>query len=211
MGILYIREEPAFRFDLTTTYNDTYSLISAQPYIETYAIWSGENYEIDLSRWRKSPLLYNGSWNKIFSAEYGIDWASSPWLKFECHSPRFESKIVVCCSDIGFRFPDKINFKKLFADLGLENIIFVTQTIREYNNFCSNTGTNVTVYSPSSIEDLVACINTCSLFIGNLSSPLTYAYALGKRSITMLNSKCMDNTHFISLSLPNNQNMIEYN
>jgi hypothetical protein len=212
-GVLYIREAPkAFHFDLVSTYNDTLSLISKQSYIEKYAIWNGENYEIDLSRWRGAHgLLYSGTWQKIFSNEYGINWAGSPWLTFDSHDPQFESKIVICCSDVDFRFPDKINFKKWFADLGLENILFVTNLMTEYENFCSRTGTTVKLYTPSSIEDLVTCINSCSLFIGNLSSPLTFAYALRKNSITILNSNAIDNYHFIGLSLPNNEIMIEYN
>jgi hypothetical protein len=210
-GFLYVRDSPGFTVDLTTTYNDTYSLISKQVYIDKYAIWQGENYDIYLSAWFSSPLRFKANFQKIYNYVYNIDWARNPWLTCDTINTRFESKIVFCCSNYHFRFPDKINFKKFFADLGIENIVFVTQTISEYNNFCEKTGITLDLYIPSSIEDFVTCINSCSLFIGNLSSPLTYAYALHKNRICLLSRWCLDNIHFIGLTLPHNELLLEYN
>jgi len=210
-GVLYVREMPEFCFDLTTTYNDTYSLISKQVYIDKYAIWQGQNYDIDLSIWFASPLRFKANFQKIYNYVYNIDWAMNPWLTCDTTNQRFESKIIFCCSSRWYRFPDKINFKKFFADLGIENIVFVTQTISEYNNFCETTGIILELYIPPSIDDFITCVNSCSLFIGNLSSPLTYAYALHKNRICLLSRHCLDNIHFIGLTLPHNELLLEYN
>jgi len=202
-GILYLK--PAyFNLNYNKTYKDTYTLVSSQPYIEKYLIWNGENYEIDLSSWRKSRLLYNASWEKLFNTVYNITWARTPWLTCETKNPLLESKILVCCSRDKNRFPNRINFKKLFTNLGIENIIFITETIDEYTEFCSKSGLSMPLYTPSSIEDFVISINSCSLFIGNLSSPLTYAYALHKKNITLLNSNCVDNPHIVGLNFMDN-------
>jgi hypothetical protein len=112
--------------------------------------------------------------------------------------------VLFCCSECPGRFPNKINFNKLFAKYGIDNVIFITQTISEYNSFCSKTGIKLQLYTPSSIEDFVNSINSCALFIGNLSSPLTYAYALHKSNKTIVNSECLDqNTHFNGLNFMN--------
>jgi hypothetical protein len=202
-GILYLRPDH-FNSNYLITYNDTYNLIKQQPYIEKYVIWNGEPYEIDLSTWRFSPLLYKRSLQTIFSSIYSIDWARSPWLFVGEKKPELMSKMLFCCSECPGRFPDKINFNKLFAKYGINNVLFITQTISEYNTFFSKTGIKLQLYTPSSIEDFVNSINSCALFIGNLSSPLTYAYALHKSNITLFNSVCYDqNTHFTGLNFMN--------
>lgn len=199
-GILYLRSDH-FTLDYISAYAYTFKLVTAQPYIEKFAIWNGEPYEIDLSIWRYSPLLYKRSFQTIFSSIYHIDWARSPWLTVGEKKPELASKVLFCCNECPGRFPNKINFSKLFAKYGINNMIFITQTISEYNNFCSKTGIQIQLYTPSSIEDFVNSINSCALFIGNLSSPLTYAHALHKPSIGLMNSDCWDqNTHFTGLN-----------
>jgi hypothetical protein len=199
-AILYLRPDH-FDSNYLTTYNDTYNLIIQQPYIEKYAIWNDEPYEIDLSIWRNSPLLYKRSLQTIFSSVYSIDWGRSPWLFIREKKPDLMSKVLFCCSECPGRFPDKINFNKLFAKYGIDNVLFITQTISEYTNFSSKTGITLQLYTPSSIEDFVNSINSCALFIGNLSSPLTYAYALHKSNIALVNSECWDqNMHFDGLT-----------
>ena len=199
-GVLYLKSDH-FITNYLITYNDNSSLIRCQPYIEKFAIWNGEPYEIDLSIWRSSPLLYKRSLQTIFSSIYHIDWARSPWLTVGEKKPKLASKVLFCCNECPGRFPNKINFIKLFAKYDIDNILFITQTISEYTAFSSKTGIQMQLYTPSSIEDFVISINSCSLFIGNLSSPLTYAYALHKSNITLLNTDCWDqNLHFTGLN-----------
>ena len=56
----------------------------------------------------------------------------------------------------------------------------------EYEVFKSKAGIELPVYIPHTLEDLVSSINSCKLFIGNTSSPLTIAYALHKKNITLI-------------------------
>lgn len=195
-GVLYLCSEPEpFSHGLEKAYNDTKEYILSLPYMHDYKIHTNEPYEIDLSQWRYNGLLGTTHWNPIFKHSYNIDWGTHPWL-FSKKDPQFQDKILFSCSID--RFPYDINFHDLFKDMKLENIIFITQNINEYLHFNNNTGINLTVYHPDTIDSFICAVNSCALFIGNLSSPLTYAYGLHKPSITLLTARCIiDNIHII--------------
>ena len=60
-GILLITNHignAVFHFSLEDTYNTTKQLIESQEYIQEYRIYNGEQYDIDLSRWRYSEKLF---------------------------------------------------------------------------------------------------------------------------------------------------------
>jgi hypothetical protein len=211
-GIVYICASPEpFAYSLEKTYNDTKDYIRALPYIADYKIHNGESIDINLSTWRSSNLLFRTHWHNIFKQAYSIEWGIRPWL-FSKNNPNTEGKILISCSTVEGRFPTAINFNKLFESFGIHKMLFITQTINEYNHFCSRTKSKLNIYTPESICDYISAIHSCECFIGNLSSPLTYAYGLHKKSITMLNLNRGDNTHVLGLEsiLPNNEFMITF-
>ena len=57
---------------------------------------------------------------------------------------------------------------------------------------------DINVYKPANLYDLCIAINSCKLFIGNLSSPLAFAYALHKTSIVGL-CNGIDQNHHLGL------------
>jgi hypothetical protein len=69
---------------------------------------------------------------------------------------------------------------------------------RNYNLY------SVDAYIPLSWYDLCVAINSCKLFIGNLSSPLSAAYAMHKKTVVGLCSG-EDGTHHMGLQeiIPN--------
>jgi len=195
-GVLYLSSEPEpFSHGLEKAYNDTKEYILSLPYMHDYKMHTNEPYDIDLSQWRYNGLLETTHWNPIFKHSYNVDWGTHPWL-FSKKDPQFEGKILFSC--VIDRFPYDINFHDVFKDMKLENIIFITQNYNEYTHFNNNTGINLTVYHPDTIDSFICAVNSCSLFIGNLSSPLTYAYGLHKPSITLLTARCgKDNARII--------------
>ena len=186
-GIVYIRNVPVyFRLGVERAYKDTFPIVSKQPYIHEYKIYNGEPYDINLDRWRESHLLYKASLYEIYKATYDVEWATHPWLL--CNgliNDTFKDTVFVSCST--HRFPLNVDFKELFEQVGFERVQFITQTLSEYTGFKERTGIDIPLYLPSSLEDMVGAIQNCALFIGNMSSPLTYAYALHKKNITLHN------------------------
>jgi len=197
-GVLYLCSEPEpFAHGLEVAYNDTKDYIMTLPYIHNYKIHANESYDIDLSNWRNSHLLNSTHWNSIFKNTYGIDWGARPWLIGK-KDKTFQNKILISCSIR--RFPNSINFHNLFKDMNLDNIIFITQNEDEYTHFNIKTGITLPVYNPPTIESFIYAVHNCSLFIGNLSSPLTYAYGLHVPSITLLSADFKtDNAHIIGI------------
>lgn len=199
-GILYISSTPEnFAHGVETAFNDTKEYITSLPYIKEYKIFSNEYYDIDLSKWRTSDVRSN--WHDIFKKDYNVEWGTHPWLSSPVTS-RFQDITLFHCSIS--RFPEQINFTELFKD---KNMLFITQHPAEHTYFVNKTGINITLYVPESIDEFICAVNSCLLFIGNLSSPLTYAYGLHKKSITLLNNESFisiilgisDSTHIIGL------------
>jgi ADP-heptose:LPS heptosyltransferase len=77
----------------------------------------------------------------------------------------------------------------------MKNIKFITQNPIEYMKFLDMTGIELDEYNPTSLEDFIDTVASCKLFIGCLSSPLTYALGLHKESVILL-----PNNHSIEIT-----------
>lgn len=211
-GVLYISSHvgDAFRKGLETAYADTYGIIKAQPYIEDYKIHNNEPYDINLSQWRSSHLLYKANWHTIYKSVYGIEWGAHPWLGISDKRSEFENTIFVNCSSVSFRIPSKQVWQNTLIKYEKEDVRFLTQSADDYNRFQSITGVVIPCICVNSLEELAICINSCKLFIGNLSSPLAFAHAMHKPNITLLQSPAGDGIHHLSMCEHNTSIQIIY-
>jgi hypothetical protein len=193
-AILYISNTgDHFALGLETAYNDIKNFILAQPYIYDFKIHNGEQYNINLSDWRYNKLLFHVNWHELFKSQYNVEWGTHPWLHASTMKPEFNETILFHCSLT--RFPETINFSKLFETYGIKNIKFITQDPIEYMKFLDMTGIELDEYNPTSLEDFIDTVASCKLFIGCLSSPLTYALGLHKESVILL-----PNNHSIEIT-----------
>jgi GR25 family glycosyltransferase involved in LPS biosynthesis/tetratricopeptide (TPR) repeat protein len=198
-GILYISNTgDHFALGLERAYADIKSLILSQEYIYEFKIHNGEQCDINLSDWRYNKLIFHTHWHNLFKSQYDVEWGTHPWLAANNTKPEFNETILFHCSLN--RFPETIDFLKLFEQYGIQNIKFITQDPLEHMKFLDRTGIELDVYNPTSLEDFVDTVGSCKLFIGCLSSPLTYALALHKESIILLpNNHSPDITHIKGL------------
>jgi hypothetical protein len=185
-GILYMANiGDAFRFGLSRTYEDMIPVVSKQIYIKKYAIYNNEMYDVNLSDWRNSKLLYTTSWDNIFFNTYNVKWGIHKWINVPVDD-KWKDTILV--STNSYRPTYNIDYAELFKNHG-KNIKFVMLDANEYNCFKSNFNIDhVDVYSPFSIYDLCIAINSCKLFIGNFSAPLAFAYAMHKTTVVGMTS-----------------------
>lgn len=211
-GILYISNGvgDAFRKGIETAYADTYNMVKSQIYIDDYKIHNNEQYDINLSQWRSSHLLYKANWYTIFKSMYNIEWATHPWLHIADKKSEFENTIFVNCSSVSFRIPSKQVLNNTLSKYEKEDVRFLTQSLDDYNLFQSITGYAIPCILVNSLEELVVCINSCKLFIGNLSSPLAFAHAMHKPNITWLQSPTGDGIHQLSMNEYNISMQIVY-
>lgn len=177
-AILYISERgDSFRHGIQQAYLDLEPIVSAQDYIKEFKIHEGEPYDIDLSIWRKyiseTPLETYVAWIK---KEYSVDWGKHKWLYHIPTDPQWNDKIIINTTQ--YRFPD---MKKWFDGLrsySKEKLVFVGFNVADFHDFIQRTRFKICFHNCSSLWDLTIILNSCQLFKGSLSSPLSIALGL---------------------------------
>jgi hypothetical protein len=181
-GILYIASiGDMFSFGLLNTYEETFQLITEQIYIKEYKIYNNEPYDINLSDWRKYNI--EKPWTSIFNM-YNVEWGKHKWLSVPDDNKWKDTIFISTTSYHPVYNFDYMNIVKLY-----KNVIFLDANEKEtsiFKNILAQHNLNVEFYKPLNLYDLCVAINSCKLFIGNLSSPLAFAYALHKTSVTGL-------------------------
>ena len=187
-GTLYLMNKDTFRYGLERAFADTYKFVMEQQYIHSFQIHKGETTDVDLNDWRRSHLLYKVNWHFIFKDYYNVSWGVHPWILTNQVDVNLKDKILVCQTSIRVR---EIDYPKFFQEHGLDisEAIFLTQ---DENQTCND----MPIHHVKSLDEMIIAINSCKLYIGNLSSPTAIANALHKKSITLLSPILKeDNTH----------------
>jgi len=174
-GILYISDlhhlgGDYFRYGVSHTFMDTYETIKAQIYIEDYKIYNNEPFEINLNDWRKN--LINESWHVRFKQSYDIEWCKHRWIH-TLIDDTFKDKVLINTS---FRFCENIDFHKLYSEYPNE-LLFIGIDDEQYNYFVSRTNLHIPYFRANGFSGLCIAINSCKLFVGSRSGPLTIAHA----------------------------------
>lgn len=182
-GILYIDDRGGSRWfarGVRATYDDIYSLIAKEPYIEAFQIYQGQRYDHDLSDWTQVPNLYTRSWRETFS-KYGYGWNSSAYIHVD-PMPGYEDVTFVSTSH---RWNNRIDYSILLAHI--HNPMFLAVTKETYDDFVKRTGiTSLQLIICADAVSLARTIWGCRLFVGTLSMPLALADAMGKDRVAIL-------------------------
>jgi hypothetical protein len=203
-GILYIGNDIGgenFKYDLNKTYQDTYRLITEQKYIKEYSIFNNQENNINLSNWRCSNLLWIHNWHTIFSNTYNIEWGKNKWLDVPIDTA-WNDTILFSTTLYRTTFYRPIknlhdeHFEELFLKYG-KRIKFMDLDPEQTNIFNEKYGCfAIDIFKPSNLYEAVVAINSCKIFIGNLSSPLAIAYCLHKKCVVGLSNLIDDGHHF---------------
>lgn len=197
-GILYITDQiEKFQMGVEKTYHDTYEIIRQQIYIEDYKMYyPGLQLPpvVNLSQWRSSQLLYKANWNVIFKSEYNVEWGIRPWLRMPVLE-EWKDRVVISCS---FERLPTANFHNLY-EIYKDKLVYVGQSITEYQRFEERVGVKIKNHVVKNLSEYVSIIQSCSIYIGNLSSPMAFAFAFHKKAIVMLDHKLIDNIHVLNL------------
>lgn len=175
-GIVYISTRgDGFTNGLENTFKDTYDIIMKQPYVHEYKLFQDEPIDMDLTTWRKNPRFYHQSTYELFLHTYGIEWGKRKWL----HVPideRWKNKVML--NTTHYRWPTELDFTRLhdYSD----ELLFISAKKEEHTFFEENAKVHVEYHQVTSFVELVTMIQSCKLFIGSLSAPLSIAHALHK-------------------------------
>ena len=172
-----------FKYPLTQTYNDTYSILSSQIYMHSYKVYNKEHIDIKFEDVGKSPFMNSGSWHEIFKSVWNIEWGSHPWIVVP-KNPELKDIIFIHASKN--RHHTKTDMRILMQANSNVQFVFLSDTDEEYQEFVMRTGCQIPFYKANTFTELAIAINSCRLFMGNLSMPNALADALHKDRVTML-------------------------
>lgn len=192
-GQLYISDEvgDAFHRGAEATYKDIFPIVSSLPYIESFEVYRGQPFDVNLSAWRGVPGLYSKSWQEIY-AVYGVNWGEHQWIYGCTSKPEFENTIVVSTTPTPKRFNTSINWKEFLGSFSLPIVFLENAGTNGYDHFCETTGVTLPMYTANNFTDLVNVIYSCKKFIGTLSMPLAVADAMKKDRIAVVVPESLD-------------------
>jgi hypothetical protein len=190
-GIVYLSNKgDCFRNGLHNTFYDTHAIIKDQKYIHNYMIYNSEEYDIDLTEWRNDLINIDSSynWSDVFNKKYNVIWGQHKWISVQ-ENEMFKEFILINTTD--YRWPNDINFKAIYETYG-NNVKFIGSNINQYQFFINTTSINIDFIECDTFEKLCSAINSCKLFIGSLSGPLSIAHACHKNRIIGLHAINID-------------------
>jgi len=169
-----------FRYGVKKAFEDTYDLISSQPYINKFEILPSNFSDpfINLNQWRKEVHQtykdtggYNKCWSELLSQTFDYPIKEYRWLSVPPINDVTKERIVIHRS----RQRHNHNFKSYFDTLE-ETPIFITTNVDEYTNFEFKDKSELLLVN--TITEMAIAIRSSKLFIGNQSSPFTLASAM---------------------------------
>jgi hypothetical protein len=108
--------------------------------------------------------------------EYQIDWGKNKWLHNIYRDPVWKEIILI--NTTSRRFPDMFSIPEFLSGTDLSRVGFLGFDEFDYHYFVAMTGLHIPFLCPNSLLDMCTMINSCKLFIGGLSSPLSLAFGL---------------------------------
>jgi hypothetical protein len=182
-GIVYMTNSVyPFRWGLERTYADIRPFLLTQPYIHDLRIDDGTTCEINLSNWRYDINYMTDSWYTIFNRHYNIEWSKTPWFKIQ-ENPEYTNTVFISTTPTRW-WKEPFDLSKLVNSLG-EDVRFLASEKSNYDDFVLNSGIHLPLVIASNFTELVCAIQSCKLFVGTLSAPLSIADALHKKRIAL--------------------------
>ena len=168
-GRVFLSNHEPFRLGLEQAYADLYAIVSRQDYVDSFLMHAGEPFDINLSAWRQSPLLYTTDWRTIFDSVFRVPWGTHKWLTLP--ESGYTDTILIGTTkwktsmDWGFlrRLPSAV--------------MFVTDKQQEIDHWQTVTRSDIPTKIFQNLYEMYRAIHSCKLFIGTLSSPLAAAMA----------------------------------
>jgi hypothetical protein len=185
-GILYVGIcGDYFQNGLENTYNEINDAISYQRYIKMFKIHENEYYQIDLNCWRKNPGVHHQNFYHTYAQSFNIEWGKHKWIHIPAIDYSLCDKILI--NTLPERFKD-IDYTKFITEYGNDKLIFVCVDTNQYLDFVNRTNIIIPCLHVTTFTNLCIAINSCKLFIGSPSMPLSVANALFKDSIIITHS-----------------------
>lgn len=182
-GLVYLDNiGERFVFGLQKAYDDLYNTVIKQRYIQDFHLYNNEIIDVNLVCWRHTieyMLQNNFSFYEVYKINYNIEWGKHPWIKCD-KDEAWSNKIVINTTHKRFISSKQIiAFIELIKDK-IDECIFVSFEIKEWEYFCNKTGLNIPLHLIYNFDELSVIINSCKYAYLSLSSPQAFANAVYK-------------------------------
>ena len=155
-----------FHYDIEKTYNDLKPFIMSQPYIDSFHIYNyGDTIKncVNLNQFRWSKLLMKTNWVDLLCDNYQLDPPTNPWMTSDKLEELDETILI-------HRSTHRHTSYFPWEDIVTKNkckFITNTDTKHEYDIFPYKDKVELLTYD--SFNEMVQSINSCKLFIGNIT------------------------------------------
>ena len=205
-----------WEFGIQQTYKDLYPLLMSQEYVSDVQILTDylldpiqtpyhnspvevynnrllqEGYMVD--DYLNSPLLYKACWTDIYTQMYKTTpKPNTAWLTHNTVDPEFGSTVVIHRKSAeGYDPSTKLLYERVLETY--DSVVFAGTSEEQYRAF--EWKDSVPFLKVANLEQWFTVINSCAMYVGNLTGPVVIAQALDKPRIVELPSN-VDAYHWI--------------
>lgn len=138
---------------------------------------------VDLGTYVSSPFLYKVCWSEVYSKtfDFKIE-ADYPWIKWNKIEDSLKGKVLIHRKYNPIRMNSLFPYKQIIEEYQ-DNVIFISSSEKDYEMFPYK---SIPFLKVETLDQWFTCINSCFLFVSNLSSPAAMSHALDKLRIIEL-------------------------
>lgn len=196
---LYISDSiERFNKGVEFTCNDLKPVLEKQEWFNDLKVHEGEHIDIDLSKFRGSEYLYKSNWHEIYFNEF-CNGDKIPqnysWIELEKELDLGNTVLINRSSSFDPSQNEKLG-SEIDKLVGFD-IAFICFDENQYDTFAFKD--KCRLIKVDSMYDFFVKINSCKLYIGNLSAPTVMATALNVSRLIELaqgGHLILDNAHY---------------
>lgn len=170
-----------FSYGLESAFNEFYNIVKSQKYIADFNIYDGSKLDYNLSEWRmNNPNL--GWTNKLYQKYIGFDkipYKNFKIVEYQSNLTELKDSLVINRS-LDYRRHGSIEVQESIINKFTEKF-FIFTDVKQYEEYPLKH--LVKPLYAENIDIFFKIINSCKLFMGNLSGPMAIAYCLQKNLI----------------------------
>lgn len=196
-----------WEFGFEKTYKELYPILKSQSYIEDFQMLTdyslnpiqteSENSPIEIYNpklieegyiyddYLNSPLLYKACWADIYADLFGYKPVhSGRWLTFPKTDPTYANTVVIHRKFFPVRFSTEFPYDQIISEN--DSVVFASTNVNDYNEFPWKD--RVPFVQVESLDQWFTLINSCAMYVGNLTAPVVIAQAMDKLRVVELPS-----------------------
>ena len=173
-----------WEFGFEKTYNDLYP-IQTPNQNSPIKIYNSklieEGYIFD--DYLNSPLLYKACWADIYADLFKYEPVhSGGWLSSPKIDPTYTNTVLIHRKFSPVRFSTEFPYDQVISEN--DSVIFASSNIKDYDEFPWKD--KVPFIHVESLDQWFTLINSCAMYIGNLTAPVVIAQAMDKLRVVEL-------------------------